>query len=399
MSESNVPFSVAPGSLEFWVQAGIALGISFISGVSKGMTGFGSAILFVTIWSLIPKSYDPSWVGDLELSSAILFLNSVALNTFFAAVGLRKESTQLDLVAAIFISAQPAVYLGAFVLVSVETVILKQSLGAFLVLACFVQWAQAQTETSAKVIKPQTGNKGIELACNADKPPEDASPPSEQSKSATWCARLLRSLRSRRFWSGCAAGAIYGFLTGSFGTGGPPLMILFVFLNLKKTSVRTIPCLVQLMSLPVHGFSFLQHGILKAEHWHFYVFSILGSFSGGFLGSALHNKVDDKTIHFILRMFVVAGAGTLAGVENDTTLGYVVLGCSICVGLLLAGSKVYSSSCCFHTKQHVISISEPTSEGQNVEEHFFTNLQGIDGLQKQPKEYLGGAAETLRPES
>jgi len=125
---------------------------------------------------------------------------------------------------------------------------------------------------------------------------------------------------------GFVAGLLAGFLNGSFGTGGPPLMIFYTYIeDLQKEQIRATTSYQGIISLPIRIASCIAYGIYDGSDWPIYLTCPFMSAVGLYFGELLHRRVNRDQVAQALMFLVFLSALNLSGVGDGTPFGYVML--------------------------------------------------------------------------
>jgi len=132
-------------------------------------------------------------------------------------------------------------------------------------------------------------------------------------------------LHSREFWAAAVAGVVGGLLTGMFGIGGPPLMILFSFLDLTPTQLRGTALATFTLATPMEYACVGLFGVFKSEDIGYYLISIPAGLFGSWCGAKLSPRVNVSIALLMLMSFIIISVFTLVGAGDGTTFGTAML--------------------------------------------------------------------------
>ncbi|MFM2130663.1 MAG: hypothetical protein RL477_2209 [Pseudomonadota bacterium] len=104
---------------------------------------------------------------------------------------------------------------------------------------------------------------------------------------------------------GVVAGAAGGFFGGLALIGGPPVIMYYVALNLKKEEFISCIALVYLLTLVPAGFSFVSFGVLELRHVVPGLATIVPVVAGLFIGQWLRKRIDQDLFRKILLVSMV----------------------------------------------------------------------------------------------
>lgn len=143
---------------------------------------------------------------------------------------------------------------------------------------------------------------------------------------------------------GLIAGIFAGFLNGSFGTGGPPLMIFFTYIpDLEKDQIRATTSFQNLLLVPVRIASCFAYDIYTSSDWPLYLASPFISVSGLYFGSLLQKRVNRDQVAQALMLLVFLAALNLSGVTQADVYSYVILAVFIVSFASVVGAFVWHS--------------------------------------------------------
>lgn len=100
-------------------------------------------------------------------------------------------------------------------------------------------------------------------------------------------------------------GVLVGLLNGMFGAGGGVAAVVFMerILKMEPHKAHAAAVAVILAVTPVSLFFYLKNGIFDFNlTWQ----AAVGGVAGGMVGAKLLTKINDRWLHFIFGMFMVA---------------------------------------------------------------------------------------------
>jgi len=131
------------------------------------------------------------------------------------------------------------------------------------------------------------------------------------------------------------ASIVAGALTGLYSTPGPPIMLLFAYLQFTKEEIRMTSSAHFLMIWPVKVACLIYFEILKKENWPLYVCCAGFNLVGGFLGTALFKKVPTKKVVALLLILIFISSAALLKLEEPSPFGYTMMVLYLCACALL----------------------------------------------------------------
>lgn len=124
-----------------------------------------------------------------------------------------------------------------------------------------------------------------------------------------------RPLAIRHTWTSLPAGLISGLLAGTFGTGGPPVIIYLKGYGLDKSAFRATLLWYFLIMSAVRGGTYLHAGVLGGSQLWAAVWLLPATVAGILAGMLVHQRLSER--HFglaVALLLVILGALLLAGV-------------------------------------------------------------------------------------
>lgn len=135
-----------PSLLLIIVTGLILICASFVS----GLTGFGNAIIFQTLWAILGQS-GLEGAGDLKEGVAIVFLCSLTIGILLGRHSLRTGEVKWDIVTGLVPGSLIFNFVGTAALATLNQAALKKGLGMlFLIFACWQLYLKCKTVWSAK---------------------------------------------------------------------------------------------------------------------------------------------------------------------------------------------------------------------------------------------------------
>jgi len=297
---------------------------SFCAGFVSCLSGFGAGIIFQVLWSLVYVFGGVQGTGNIKAANAILAWLTLALMlglVFYEYCYYKTANFRKDIIVGFFPGDCLGIILGNFVLASVQSTTVRQTLGIlFFILAVerIIHLFRASIPTYEIVIKTEDspllfGPSHLNINGNFE---------SDQEKGyVNWFLTNKRTLIMSAITS-----IIAGILTGLFGIGGPPLMLLMSYLNLPKGEIRATSALINVLDSPLRIGAAIYFGIIHSGDWPLYIISTTAAMLGGVLGNFLHNKVKSFHIQFVLAALVLVAAGALLPAGSNSVLGQTLLG-------------------------------------------------------------------------
>lgn len=115
-----------------------------------------------------------------------------------------------------------------------------------------------------------------------------------------------------------------GFLSGLVNVGGPPMMLMALYLDLPHRVIRGTTPFVFCTSLTTRFLVLLFAGAYKPEAWMLYAAILLGSFAGLLVGVELAGVLTHDTVAFSCCWIIFFAAVGTAGVSFAWTVASVV---------------------------------------------------------------------------
>lgn len=272
-------------------------------------------------------------------------------------------------------------FVGALFLVSVDASVLKRILGVFFLVFSVQRYFQLLRLLRQRSTPPAT-NKSIPAASTVTpqqievQPVNDASmqyandSPAGREFACTpeyFQGALKRFLhggwrgflpKTRNLMiAGFVAGLLAGFLNGSFGTGGPPLMIFFTYIDdLEKDQIRATTSFQGIISIPIRIASCLAYGIYTSSDWPIYLACPFLSLIGLYFGDRLQKRVNRDQVAQALMLLVYLSALNLSGVTQGDAFGYIMLAAFILSFIAFVGSQIWHFT---HPPAHWEISAEP----------------------------------------
>ena len=143
-----------------------------------------------------------------------------------------------------------------------------------------------------------------------------------------------------------ATGFACGFLGGSLGTSGVPIMIFVsYFPNMHKTTVRTLVSLVGIPSQAVAIVGFVATGVLEpSRDWPSLLCVTALASVGVYAGNALHKRIEADTVMVLLLCCLTVSSIELISESIPIRIVCLLLLGALCVPRLVAAARERSPS-------------------------------------------------------
>ena len=124
---------------------------------------------------------------------------------------------------------------------------------------------------------------------------------------------FIKDARKRQMprWIAGPIGVISGVLTGLFGTGGPPVIVLLKGYGLDKGAFRaTLISFFLLMSL-MRGGTYINAGLLTTEELLAALWLLPASLAGTVLGMVIHGRLSERFFGYAVSLLLILLGGLL----------------------------------------------------------------------------------------
>ena len=228
-----------------WIMLAVMSGALIIGGVVKGVTGLGLPI--VTLAILL------NFLAPLTVLG--LLVVPIVITNLWLAVRSGNLMEPVRRFWLMIVLAITFLFIGAEIVVNIETAVL------FAILGCFVVVFSA-----ANLMKPRV---------------HPLRPETEK-------------------WAGPLAGALGGLLGGISTIWGPPMMMFFVMLKLDKdTFVRTVSLAWLILSIPL-TFAYWRNGIFAGEVIPLSFAACVPGMIGIRIGEKIRGRIDQETFRKVM---------------------------------------------------------------------------------------------------
>jgi hypothetical protein len=121
------------------------------------------------------------------------------------------------------------------------------------------------------------------------------------------------------------AGFASGFLNGLFGTGGPPILMLFACIRIGKGEVRGTSVWSGLLRILPAGISLLAFGLFQAEDLPIYLLLPIFCVAGTAAGSKAHAHVDVQVVMLVMQGLVLLSTISLTDAMDGGPFAHLML--------------------------------------------------------------------------
>lgn len=297
--------------------------------------------MFQVVWGIIGHC-GVVGVGDIKIAVACCSINSFVEILVLMMLPAVRDSINFKIAFSLLPGALGMVFVGSYVLVSLESLTLVRVLGMLLVATSTAQfslyvWKLKGLEGKPfECILPRRSNK-----LPTEKEVSAPVPVSNELNCRNNCGKVWQHWKTPLFWGCFFTGCASGFLNGAFKSGGPPMMIFFAFLGLDKASIRSTSNLYSLMLTPLGISSSIVFSIWHAYDWQLYLVAPLSSVIGIAIGNAVHNKISTDILLTVLRIFVLLGSIPLTGLGENSVYGYMIAGVYAILLVAFIGVPLY----------------------------------------------------------
>ena len=223
--------------------------ICIVGAIVQGMSGFGYAL---TVMLFLPL------VIPLELASLVVSMQNIIASGY--SMYRYRRHIEYKTAAVPVIASVVLTPLGVYILLFSDQAVLKEILGYTILLLSIITYIN-----SKKAIKVNPTIK-----------------------------------------NGVAAGGLSGILGGMFGTGGPPLVIYYLYGVPEKESYKAtldFSFFVRaVISVILHGF----HGNVNVQTMGYATSGGLGTLLGTLVGLAIFERINQATLKSMISMIMVA---------------------------------------------------------------------------------------------
>jgi uncharacterized membrane protein YfcA len=258
-----------PGVVSFVLCALVVAGAQFI----YATVGFGAGMFSIALLALI--------LPDLADAVAILLVPTVVTEVWVLARAWR--AARLRLLLALLPTMVVGMWLGAELLATGDVAWLKRALGIF-VFAAGSWFLYQELRGDLTAIHEQ---------------PDDDSPPSVPA-------------RRRVLWVSLPTGLISGVLTGLFGTGGPPVIILLRGYRLSKGVFRSTMLSYFLIMSVVRAANYIPRGLLTLHELNAALWLLPATLLGAILGTVVHHRISERQFGIAVAVLLIFLGVTLA---------------------------------------------------------------------------------------
>lgn len=379
--------------------------LSFLGATAGGVTGFGTSLVFISLWRVIQA------VGWLHLGEDFVRSDSVLCITVFVLALYLTVRTWKEAYPNLVIGLLPGLVVlqlvGAFVLSDKEdgdgyfndsdSVLRQQArkvigflLLTFILLRGLAMRSQIKSEIRQKDVEAGMGEPSRQweefAVCTyfcPERYPEPVLrrtsshtipnmfisfnsarlfwgqiPPNEQG-SGSLSGRVAASIKSLSswnnfstwlcalpysgiFWGSLVTGCLGGMLGGSFGTGDTAALVYFTMLPLSKSQLRASFVVALCLTQPLQIISLANQGMFQEEDWALYVGAPVFGILGVLLGDWIHRFVN-KTFIITVSLFLVLAASVafLAPMNINTNYGVTVLAMYVLVAVVFVALAIW----------------------------------------------------------
>ena len=225
----------------------LSIGLIFLSaGIVQGLTGFGSALVAIPLLCLLI---------DIKQAVPLCSLNGMVITTVLF-IQLRKQA-DLRKVIPLFVGSIPGVFIGATLLKSVDSGLIKTFLGILLIVY------------------------------------------SLYSLKAT-----PRKTELHRIW-GWVAGFLSGAIGAAFSAGGPPTIIYTTLNGWTKDEIKATICSAFFFSVFLIIFAHALNGLTTRTVITRFIFSCPFVLTGTITGAALYRRLPEKNYLQLIYIFLI----------------------------------------------------------------------------------------------
>jgi hypothetical protein len=160
-----------------------------------------------------------------------------------------------------------------------------------------------------------------------------------------------------------------GLLTGAFGTGGPPVMVLFAAMkDISKGQIRGTISAMTLLSMPMRIFVAFFFDVFDfSNEWPLYILAFVMMAVGIHAGKVIHRRMDGTHVRYILAGLVLVSSVTL--VFGDDLKGefpaffwvMTVVYCFAAIAAVVLLSRVYRTR-----KAYLLRVEQLRKRGGGV---------------------------------
>jgi hypothetical protein len=135
---------------------------------------------------------------------------------------------------------------------------------------------------------------------------------------------------------GAFAGALAGFMRGMFATPGPPLMVYYSLINIKKEHVRSVNNAIAIFGAPL-GAAYLLwwKGGWRWSQWPSYVIVLVFGVIGLGVGNVLFKYIASQLVMRIVIGLLALAAVTLLGPPLWFTFAFIILETLVLIGVIV----------------------------------------------------------------
>ncbi|KAF6254072.1 hypothetical protein COO60DRAFT_1462905 [Scenedesmus sp. NREL 46B-D3] len=280
----------------------LALG-NWLGGVTKGVTGFGSAILNLCCWiAFVVAGVDS---GTLQQAVVTEALSSTLIAPGLLYVTRAHATADFRTTAAISLFVGLSSPVGAAALARWDAQLIELVMAAALLVIMLAEQlsslARCWSTNANGDAAGAEGREGGLLSGDGSVTPQPL-------------PRLQAVGAGRRFkggaheWLavlgiGAVAGTASGIMEGLTGMNGPPIMICYRLLNTPKSTVRGNNAILNLLQMRLIPYYFM--GLIRSVDLQLYVVACAAGVLGAVAGDLLSHNMQQKTFQALLGVLMV----------------------------------------------------------------------------------------------
>ena len=317
---------------------------SFIGGIVRGISGFGSAIVWIGIWVAVTSMGVDGGPLSLSVVTEALSCFVVSVPLVFMTGALRGKFSW-EIFLAVLLIGYIFTPIGALLLKFMEPRLIELIMGSALVVVLLILLeAHLFVMSVVRHCRPNAADDQIgeeerliaieshsQPSSEVKETPIQAPLEAQQAEDLRlkmwrewlndvisavqdWCLNTALSLSTSEgrkhlfsdwkpslwllMWAS-VAGSCSGLMNGMTGMGGPPLILLYSFLEISKDIVRGTNSWLNVFSF-IRVIIYITLGLIVADFWDVYVAGIVFHIVGVVLGNSLSHKIDQKLFQKIL---------------------------------------------------------------------------------------------------